>query len=130
MKKLLTLWVAVWILLTCLVTVSSASGNALGDWMQNVALDVVPYAETRIWSEGDSKPLLEVGVRTEARVWKNLELYLGLATGQATTEQSKIHGCNIWSGCSLDAMTNTVKEDDTYWLFKGGIQYRFNLLGK
>lgn len=120
MKKILTLWVALWVLLTCMVTISSA-----------VTIDEVVYTEGRLWADGDVEPLWAVGLRTEVKdIWKGLEFYVALETGQATSEQSKMHTCNIWEGCTIEQMQNQVKEDDTYWNAKIGVGYRFNLLGK
>ena len=92
-------------------------------------VDEVVYTEGRIWADGDAKPLWAVGLRTEVGVWNGLGAYISMETGQVTTEQSKMHTCKIWTGCSIEQMQNSVKEDDTYWVAKIGIQYRFNLLG-
>lgn len=140
MKKILTSWVALWIVLTCMVAISSAEDTITVDPTKIVyvvektptfAIDMIPYVEGRLFSDGDVKPLWGVGVRTEFKnLWKGLEPWIIFETGQATTEQSKTHGCNLFNGCSIEQMQNTVKEDDTYWNAKIGVGYRFNLLGK
>jgi hypothetical protein len=105
-------------------------------------LDAVPYLQGTIWSDNDTRPNYNFGVKLEAKnlcnniICKYLELYVGYDVGRFTAENASATACTNPNGCisnpdgTIPDMTKVYYEPHWDQTFFAGIQARFNLFSK
>jgi len=107
-------------------------------------VDFVPYIQGTIYSDNDSRPNWSFGTKLEARklcffgeniICKYTELFIGYEVSRFTAENGVAVPCTDPNGCSsvgnsIPSMTRNY--EDVHWdqTVFGGLQLRFNLLGK